>query len=192
MIAGIGVDLVDKSRIDRLLDQLDHKALDLVIAAKTAFGEGEITGRSSLPLLQDPFVSVRPRSGGEVPLILYSQRHLMGRQIATYLEQQGSRYPLRFELDSYNAVLALVARGQGWTILTPLALHHAIRVQNDLSVEPLGAGTTHRTIALFSRTGAMGKLPNEVARSFQAAVNAAVLTPALNRWPWLADDLKLL
>ncbi|WP_435258177.1 LysR family transcriptional regulator [Thioclava sp. FR2] len=184
--------LLETGPSHRLLDQLDHKALDLVIAAKTAFGEGEITGRSSFPLLQDPFVSVRPRSGGEVPLILYSQRHLMGRQIATYLEQQGSRYPIRFELDSYNAVLALVARGQGWTILTPLALHHAIRFQNDLSVEPLGAGTMHRTIALISRTGAMGKLPNEVARSFQAAVNAAVLTPALSRWPWLADDLKLL
>ena len=184
--------LLETGPSHRLLDQLDHKALDLVIAGQMTCGEGEITGRSSLPLLQDPFVSVRPRTGGDVPLILYSQRHLMGRQIATYLDQKGLRYPVRFELDSYNAVLALVARGQGWTVLTPLALHHAMRFQDDLLVEPFESGAMHRTIAIFSRTGAMGKLPNEIARSFQASVEAAVVSTALSRWPWLGGSLKLL
>lgn len=184
--------LLETGPSHRLLDQLDHKALDLAIAAEMPPGADDSSRRECLPLLQDPFVSVRPRSCGDVPLILYSQRHQMGRQIAAHLAQRHLRFPVRFELDSYNAVLALVAGRQGWTILTPLALHHAMRFRDDLLVEPLSSGPIHRSVALFSRRGAMGKLPVEVARSFQLQVRTAVVDPALARWPWLSDQLKLL
>ena len=46
-------------------------------------------------------------------------------QIAAHLARQNMGQAARFELDSYNAILAMVAEGEGWTILTPLALHHA-------------------------------------------------------------------
>jgi len=47
----------------------------------------------------------------------------MGRQIAAHLARHGLKPAHRFELDSYAAILAMVAGGEGWTILTPLALH---------------------------------------------------------------------
>ena len=52
----------------------------------------------------------------DLPLIQYTARHLMGRQIAGHLRRQGVRLGHRFELDSYAAILAMVAGGEGWTI----------------------------------------------------------------------------
>ena len=77
--------------------------------------------------MTEPFVAVAPPGASieDLPLILYTARHLMGRQIAAHLARHGVKPAHRFELDSYAAILAMVAGGEGWTILTPLALHQA-------------------------------------------------------------------
>ncbi len=97
----------------RLLDQLEARAVDLVVAAELGAQGADSGWREVHPILSEPFVAVRPRSGGaELPLILYTARHLMGRQIAAHLARQNLHHPTRFELDSYRAILAMVARGR--------------------------------------------------------------------------------
>lgn len=50
-------------------------------------------------------------------------------------------------------ILAMVAEGEGWTILTPLALHHAARFQAAVEVLPLPMDPISRTLSLSARGG---------------------------------------
>ena len=122
-----------------LYDQLEAEALDVVVAAEM----GEAPDWAEVhPILTEGFVVAAPRgmveAGGDVlaqlkahPLVQYTTRHHMGRLIETHLAQQNLRLAHRFELDSYHAILALVAQGVGWTILPPLALMRARRARAD-------------------------------------------------------------
>lgn len=98
----------------RLLDRLEHRALDVIVAAELGVAED---WRESHPMLQDPFVAVVPKGDREaihtLPLIQYTRRHAMGRMVANHLSEQGMRLTQRFELDSYRAMLAMVAGAPG-------------------------------------------------------------------------------
>jgi len=182
--------LLETGASHRLLDQLEARALDLAVAAELGPETADTGWREVHPILADPFVCVRPKAAAEDALILYSARHLMGRQIAGHLARGSLRPQVRFELDSYHAILALVAQGAGWTILTPLALHHAARFLDLVTVEPLPQALA-RSISLSSRQGALGGLAGQVAQALRAEVAARVIAPALKRWPWLEPEFRL-
>ncbi|MFN3844839.1 MAG: LysR family transcriptional regulator [Paracoccaceae bacterium] len=183
--------LLETGASHRLLDQLEARALDIAVAAELGSDSMDAGWREVHPIATEPFVAVRPRAGGDVPLILYSARHLMGRQIAGHLARANLRPQVRFELDSYHAILALVAQGAGWTILTPLALHHAATFLNRVEVTPLPGRPLSRSISLSSRAGVLGDIPERVAANLRGLVQSQVIAPASSRWPWLAEGLKL-
>ncbi|GAA0304438.1 LysR family transcriptional regulator [Rhodovulum strictum] len=184
----------------RLLGLLDDRALDMVVAADP----GQAAGWMELhPLLVEPFVVAAPRgavtAGGDtlaqlraLPLVHYTQRHQMGRQIATHLAAEALHPPCRFELDSYNAILAMVAGGAGWTILTPLGLLHASRFLDAVEVLPLPLAPLSRRIALIARAGVLGDMPGRMADRLRPLLRAAVVEAAAARLPWLRADLRVL
>ena len=178
--------LLETGASHRLLDQLESRALDLVVAAdQPAVEEG---WREVHPLMVEPFVAVHPKGRPEgLPLIQYTARHLMGRQIAAHLERQNLRPAHRFELDSYHAILAMVAGGEGWTILTPLALHHAARFRAGVEVAPLPFAPLTRALSLSARAGVLRDIPAQVAGHLRGLVAEKVIGPALKDWPWMTD-----
>ena len=186
--------LLETGASHRLLDQLEARALDMVVAADLASDSADEGWREVHPVLAEPFVAVTPkgRDIGDLPLIQYTARHLMGRQIAGHLARQNLRPAHRFELDSYNAILAMVAGGNGWTILTPLALHNAARFGAGISVKPLPFAPLERTLSLSAREGVLHDMPAQVAAQLKLLVDQSVLTPALQAWPWLHGQLRLL
>ena len=186
--------LLETGASHRLLDQLEARALDMVVAADLASDSADEGWREVHPVLAEPFVAVTPkgRDIGDLPLIQYTARHLMGRQIAGHLARQNLRPAHRFELDSYNAILAMVAGGNGWTILTPLALHNAARFGAGISVQPLPFAPLERTLSLSAREGVLHDMPAQVAAQLRILVDQSVLTPALKSWPWLRGQLRLL
>ncbi|MDX5349652.1 MAG: LysR family transcriptional regulator, partial [Paracoccaceae bacterium] len=156
--------LLETGASHRLLDQLEARALDVVIAAD-AETEAEGDWREVHPLMSEPFVAVTPPGAGigDLPLILYTARHLMGRQIAAHLGRHGVKPAHRFELDSYAAILAMVASGEGWTILTPLALHQARAFRPRVEVRALPFAPLHRTLSLSARAGILKDVPTQIA-----------------------------
>ncbi len=186
--------LLETGASHRLLDQLEARALDMVVAADLASDSADEGWREVHPVLAEPFVAVTPkgRDIGDLPLIQYTARHLMGRQIAGHLARQNLRPAHRFELDSYNAIMAMVAGGNGWTILTPLALHNAARFGAGISVQPLPFAPLERTLSLSAREGVLHDMPAQVAAQLRILVDQSVLTPALKSWPWLRGQLRLL
>ena len=166
--------LLETGASHRLIDQLDSRALDVVVAAdlgaETAGGEW----MEVHPLLSEPFVVAAPQgtvdAGGDVaaqllalPLIQYTARHHMGRQIGAHLVRQNLRLSHRFELDSYHAIMAMVAGGAGWTILTPLGVIHAARFREAVDVLPLPFEPLSRTISLSARVDVLRDMPRRMA-----------------------------
>jgi len=186
-----------------LMEQLDGRALDIVVAADLGveFGPGEWA--EVHPLLTEPFVIAAPRGavdpGGDVPaqllalpMIQYTSRHLMGRQIAAHLMQQNLRLSHRFELDSYHAIMAMVAGGAGWTILTPLGVTHAQRFREATDVLPLPFAPLSRRISLYARADVLMDMPSRMAGLLRPLLQSQVVGPAVARFPWLAGSLKVL
>lgn len=182
--------LLETGASHRLVDQLEERALDLVVAADI---DSDAEGwREVHPVMVEPFVAVYPKGRrDDLPLIQYTARHLMGRQIAAHLARQNLRPAHRFELDSYHAILAMVAGGEGWTILTPLALHHAARFREGVEVAPLPFAPLRRSLSLSARSGVLKEIPGQVAGHLRRLVAENVIGPALADWPWMAKDLRL-
>ncbi|SIO56793.1 DNA-binding transcriptional regulator, LysR family [Rhodovulum sp. ES.010] len=184
----------------RLLGLLDARALDMVVAADP----GQAADWMELhPLLTEPFLVAAPQGrldrAGDVlaqlmalPFVQYTQRHQMGRQIAEHLARHDLRPAGRFELDSYNAILAMVAGGAGWTILTPLGLLHARRFRTEVDVLPLPLAPLSRRIALIARAGVLGDMPLRMADRLRPLLRDLVVEAAVGRQPWLQDALRVL
>lgn len=191
--------LLETGASHRLRDQLESRALDMVVAADLGAAQPPETGLEIHPLLAEPFLAILPPGSPTdeaalraLPLIRYSARHHMGRQIAAHLAGQNLALSTRFELDSYHAILAMVAGGQGWTILPPLALHHAARFRTVVAVAPLPFGTLERSITLSARAGALQSMPEQIAARLRGLLQAQVVGPACARWPWLQGQLRVL
>lgn len=187
--------LLETGASHRLLDQLEARALDIVVAADLGSEAAEAGWREVHPLLAEPFVAIAPRGvtlPSDLPLIQYSTRHHMGRVIAAHLARQNQRPALRFELDSYPAILAMVAQGVGWTILTPLAIQAAQEFREAVDVMPLPFDPFGRTISLSARAGVLKDMPAQVAAQLKDLVAGRIVDPALVEFPWLAGTLRVL
>ncbi|MAM60950.1 LysR family transcriptional regulator [Maritimibacter sp. UBA3975] len=191
--------LLETGASHRLFDQLEARALDVVVSAD--MGEAA-EGQEVHPLLEEPFVAAVPRGQvvGEnrmeelraLPLVQYSARHFMGRQIASHLATQDFRLSHRFELDSYHAILSMVAAGAGWTILTPLGVLRAQRFVRDVDIIELPFPSFSRRITLTARRGVLGDLPGDVADRMKRHLGEMIITPFHERMPWLADKMRVL
>lgn len=127
-----------------------------------------------------------------MPLIQYTARHHMGRQIAGHLRRQRLKLDHRFELDSYHAIMAMVAEGAGWTILTPLGFLRAHRFRDRADIVELPFAPLTRRISLIARQEVLGQMPADTADRLRPLLTEMIITPALARIPWLSDRLTLL
>ena len=185
--------LLETGASHRLYDLLDARALDIIVAADMGdVGEG----MEVHPLLQEPFV-VAVAKGADIadlrrlPLIQYTTRHYMGRLIAAHLARQNLTLAHRFELDSYHAIMAMVAQGAGWTILTPLGWLSAQRFQGQVDVLPLPFAPLSRTISLTARRGVLGDIPSDMVARLKPLLAEMIVRPAVAQLPWLANDLRV-
>ena len=185
--------LLETGASHRLLEYLEARTLDVVVTAEMG-PPGE--GMTVLPLLEEPFIAAVPKSRPDavetLPLIQYTTRHHMGRQIAAHLASNARMPPHKFELDSYHAIMAMVAEGAGWTILTPLGFMRARRFRDSADVMPLPAGPLSRRIVLTARSEGLGDLPGRIADLVRPALVEMVCRPCAERMPWIGDTLRVL
>lgn len=189
--------LLETGASHRLYDLLDARALDVIVAADMGAGEG----MEVHPLLVEPFVVAAPKGTGgtdlladlrRMPLIQYTTRHYMGRLIADHLARQNLMLAHRFEMDSYHAIMAMVAQGAGWTILTPLGWMRAQRFQAQVDVLPLPFAPLSRTISLTARRGVLGDMPEGMVRRLKPLLAEMIVRPAVAQLPWLEPELRVL
>jgi DNA-binding transcriptional LysR family regulator len=179
----------------RLLDHLEHRSLDVIVAADFSAANWII----SHPLLEDPFVAVTPKGMGAdlqelkgVAFIEYTRRHAMGRELASHLSHQGFSLPHRFEMDSYRAMMAMVAGGAGWTILTALGAQHAGRYADKIEIHPMPFAPMSRGISVAVRKDGMEDMAVEIADQLRPLIEEQLVRPAIENSPWLDGKLKVL
>ena len=192
--------LLETGASHRLFDLLDSRALDVIVAADMG---ATADWMEVHPLISEPFVAAVPKgavAGADdvlaqlksLPLIQYTQRHHMGRQIAAHLGRQNLTLAHRFELDSYHAIMALVAARAGWTILTPLGYLRARRFHDQVEIIKLPFDPLSRSISLIARRGVLQDMPQDVADRLRLLLQEIIVDPAIKAMPWIAKDLRLL
>lgn len=138
-----------------LAGQLQARELDLAICTETTLDDARILQR---PLFSEAWVLVLPQQAaggpytapqtiaelqalparlGDIPLVRYTQRSVIGQQIDRFLRHVGLQAPRRFEFDATDALLSLVAAGLGWAISTPLCLWQSRAWLDQVQVLPL-------------------------------------------------------
>lgn len=192
--------LLETGASHRLLDQLETRALDMAVASD----QGDLPPSYEVhPLMEEPFVVVTPRrmvrEGGDLmaglranPLISYTTRHVMGRQIASHLARVKLQASHRFELDSYHAIMAMVARGEGWTVLTPLGVMRAKRFIERVDVYEPPFAPFSRRISLVAREGATQDMPSQVASELRPLFQRDIVEYCTYRMPWLKGQMRVL
>ncbi len=192
--------LLETGPSHQLIDRLDSRALDVIVAADMG---AEADWMEVHPILEEPFLAAVPRGAlrdganvlealRKMPLILYTERHHMGRMIAAHLARQNLTLSHRFELDSYHAIMALVAAGAGWTILTPMGFMHAHQFRDHACALPLPVAPLKRTVSLTARREVLQRIPAQMARRLRPLVRELVVGPCITRMPWLAESFRVL
>lgn len=190
--------LLETGPTHHLSELLDARALDVIVAADT--GRMDPT-MERYPLMEEPFVAAVPKGrikDGDVakqlrrmPFIQYTTRHYMGQLVQTQLDREGITLSHRFELDSYHAIMAMVAAGAGWSILTPMGWLKAARFQKQVDLIPLPFAALSRVITLTSRKDVLSTMPSTIAARLRPLVQDMIITPAVKEHPWLAEKLRL-
>ncbi|MCJ7871828.1 LysR family transcriptional regulator [Marinovum sp. 2_MG-2023] len=171
----------------------------LHIAVAAATGE-VIENVTEYPLVRDPFIFVAPREAGDnvadvmaqLPFLRYDRDQLIGRQIEAQMARLKLTYPSRFEIGSHPSLMALVARGMGWAVTTPLGYMRSARIHDSLAAHPLPFAPFSRNISLFASADWSDDVPREVARTVRRLVQDLMITPAHIQLPWLQDQLRVI
>ncbi|MDW4499130.1 LysR family transcriptional regulator [Sulfitobacter sp. D35] len=184
---------------NELLAAMDEQRLHLAISASTG---QVIDGVLEYPLARDPFILVVPRSAvvteetmrdpAGLPFLRYEREQLISRQIEAHLAREKIVLPDRFEIGSHLALMAMVARGIGWAITTPLGYMRAARFHDQMEAHPLPSGGFSRQISLFAGADRTGEVADTIARTMRGLIQSHMVDPALARLPRLAGELKVL
>jgi DNA-binding transcriptional LysR family regulator len=177
--------------LDHLAALAERKA-DVIVAAdsdeETAWLERHV-------LLREPFVLVtakglvdpaRNTSGDKnadtvarlmaAPLVRYTGRLHIGRQVERHLRRLRLMPPRRYEFDSSHSVFAMLRDCGGWALATPLGYLDAARFHGEVDVLPLPfAGFFPRTLAHLCRE----------------LIETRCVAAARDAIPWLGDSMRV-
>ncbi len=174
----------------------------LHIGVSASTGE-MLEGVTEYPLVRDPFILVTPagRIGKTddpltalqgLPFLRYAREQLISRQIEAHLARQKLTFPERFEIGSHLSLMALVARGIGWSVTTPLGYMRAARFHGDMQAHPLPFASFSRNISLFASSDWADRVPRDVAQTMRHLVAEQIITPAIRTLPFLEGQLRLI
>ncbi|WP_324751771.1 LysR family transcriptional regulator [Roseovarius sp. Pro17] len=151
----------------------DHEGLlrtrkaDLVITSDPLY---DLDGLERHPIMTESFLLVLPQSYigptgsiGELlehlPLIRFAATTNVGRLTEQHLRRLKVRAPRVIQADRSSMVTACVARGMGFTFLTPSLLIDGFVEKMPLNIRPLPITGFSRSITLLARDRELGKLP---------------------------------
>jgi DNA-binding transcriptional LysR family regulator len=123
-------------------------------------------------------------------LVRFSARTMLGRQIERHLRRLRLEARGRVEFDNADAVLAMVAGGLGWAILTPLCALLGRAFWPQVSFMPLPGPQLHRRLHVIARQGELGEIPRKVADAATLCINR-VLDEHFQDYPWIVSGCHI-
>ena len=90
------------------------------------------------------------------------------------------------------SLMAMVAKGIGWAVTTPLGFMRAGRFHDQVEAFALPIAPFSRTISLFASADWAGDVPMDVANTMRRLIQTHMIDPAMSHLPWLAGEFRLL
>jgi DNA-binding transcriptional LysR family regulator len=184
-----------------LTEQLQGRELDFVICTDPGISDTRIVQQL---LFSESWVAVFPRAhpvrnptiaselsslAGDLSLIRYSQRSVIGQQIERYLRHIGVQAPHQFAFDATDPLLSLVASGLGWAVSTPLCLLQSRQYLDAVTVVPLPpARLGKRDFFLLSRENEWAGLDGDIARIARDVIRLDTAPAIRKAMPGLPDN----
>lgn len=110
-----------------------------------------------------------------LPLIRITSRNAMGQDVERHLQRIGIEIPHQAAFDAPSAVIAVVASGQGFSILTPLCLLEGRTKPSNIICRSLPTVAFSRTLTLISRSGEMSEVADTIFSTAIQVLNQEVL-----------------
>jgi DNA-binding transcriptional LysR family regulator len=127
----------------------------------------------------------------DAPLIRYSARSQIGARIDRHLRRIGVRAARFLEVDTTDALLAMVASGLGWAISTPLCLLQMQARLEEVRVGPLPGPAFERQLYLICRAAEHAALSARIATRSREILARDCLPRLRRALPWLPEPLRL-
>ncbi|MCC6198302.1 MAG: LysR family transcriptional regulator [Burkholderiales bacterium] len=173
------------------------RELDMIVTTDPPDGAGALERHR---LLTEPFVLLMPRSlaqalraptlaalAAAAPLVRFNVESHIGVAIERYLHERDVVPPNRLQIDTADCLVAMVAEGIGWALVTPLCLLQARAASAACVAAPLPGPPLARDITLVARKGEYGALPQRMAATVTQLVDREWRPTLARIAPWLAD-----
>jgi DNA-binding transcriptional LysR family regulator len=179
----------------------EDRELDIVVTSES-FEDTDNLRRYLL--LREPFILILPTDVAArhelsdlaalalaIPLIRYSARSHLGRQVDQHLRRIGLPAPRRVEVDTSDTLVAMVANGVGWAVTTPLCLLQGRAHAHLVKALPLPAPGFRRQIALVARPGEYAGLPRKIAGTARRLIAESTLKDLHRIAAWLGQSCEI-
>lgn len=182
-----------------ILRLLRNRQIDVGVAARPM---DDVTDLVEYPLLRDPYVLITPATHGltpedylagksAVPFIRYSRTQIIGRQIEAQLRRLRISLPNRFEMESNQSVIGMVADGSGWAITTPLSYLRARRFHAQTDLHRFPGRSFARYVSLFTTDEYAQNVAQLINSTLRRLMQLRMIEPAMEQNGWLEDSFFL-
>ncbi len=124
-------------------------------------------------------------------LVRLSPRTMLGRQIERYLRRLRIEAKGRIEFDDPEGVMAAVAAGMGWALLTPTCVLVGRSFWPKLRITPAPGQSMWREIYVIARDKELGDIPRKMAAKVIASVDRIFTSELEPCCPWMLDQYLL-
>lgn len=176
----------------------DHE-IDFVVTTDEA---PPLPGVTVVPILTEPFLIVAPPGyAGDLrairplsealALIRFGRDPLMHSRFDQTLGAWGTAPARRYHLDTHAGVLEMVAAGEGWTIMPPLAVHRAIARGERFRIAPFPDPSMRRVMKVIAREGEGAHVVRQIHAAATEALERLVLPVIEGALPEVAKIMTL-
>ncbi|MFK8033993.1 MAG: LysR family transcriptional regulator [Hyphomicrobiales bacterium] len=182
-----------------ILELLRQRQIDLGVANRPSENTLDLL---ETPFLRDPFVLAAPSNSknspeellagnSTLPFLRYSTSQHISQQIETHMRRLRISLPNRFEVESNQTMMAMIAAGSGWAITTPLSFMRAQRFHSQVQLHPFPGKGFAREIFILTTPECAEATQLFVSNTLRSLVQKRVLQPALEVMPWLGSTFRL-
>lgn len=161
---------------------LRTKRADLAITSNPIL---DLDGLERHPVIAESYLLVLPKDykgprdslesvQEQLPLVRFSDTTNAGRQITQHLRRLKFEPRQVIQADRSSMVTSCVAKGRGFSLLTPTLLIDGFVENMALHISPLPVRGLSRTLTVVARAGELHELPSDVARTAASTLSLKI------------------
>ena len=127
-----------------------------------------------------------------MPFLRYSRDQIIGAMIEAQLRRVRVKLPNRFELESNQSVIGMVAEGSGWAITTAAGYVRGQRFHGRVRLHPFPGRGFARTLSLFTTEVYPQSMTLMISGALRRLITRHFVDPLAHRVPWLQPEFRIL